>query len=39
VSLYLALVIANFVYLWPILTAMPITPELWQQQLWLPSWR
>lgn len=39
VCLYLGLVIANFVWLWPILTGMPITPELWQQQLWLPSWR
>ncbi|MFC4605441.1 dolichyl-phosphate-mannose--protein mannosyltransferase [Rhodococcus kronopolitis] len=39
VSLYLGLVIANFVWLWPILTAVPITPEMWQQQLWLPSWR
>lgn len=39
VSLYLAVVIANFVWLWPILTAMPITPQMWQEQLWLPSWR
>lgn len=39
VCLYVGLVIANFVWLWPILTAVPITPEMWQQQLWLPSWR
>jgi dolichyl-phosphate-mannose--protein O-mannosyl transferase len=39
VALYLGLVVANFVWLWPILTALPITPEMWQQQLWLPSWR
>lgn len=39
VCLYVSLVIANFAWLWPILTAMPITPELWQRQLWLPSWR
>ncbi|TQF74019.1 phospholipid carrier-dependent glycosyltransferase [Rhodococcus spelaei] len=39
VCLYVGLVIANFVWLWPILTALPITPEAWQQQLWLPSWR
>ncbi|WP_072806973.1 dolichyl-phosphate-mannose--protein mannosyltransferase [Rhodococcoides yunnanense] len=39
VCLYVGLVIANFIWLWPILTAMPITPELWQQELWLPSWR
>jgi dolichyl-phosphate-mannose--protein O-mannosyl transferase len=39
VSLYIGLVVANFVYLWPILTAMPITPESWQSHLWLPSWK
>jgi dolichyl-phosphate-mannose--protein O-mannosyl transferase len=39
VCLYIAVVIANFVWLWPILTAMPITPQMWQEQLWLPSWR
>lgn len=39
VCLYVGLVIANFIWLWPILTAMPITPEMWQRQLWLPSWR
>lgn len=39
VCLYVGLVVANFIWLWPILTAMPISPELWQQQLWLPSWR
>lgn len=39
VCLYLGLVIANFVWLWPILTAMPISPSTWSEQLWLPSWR
>jgi dolichyl-phosphate-mannose--protein O-mannosyl transferase len=39
VCLYVGPVVANFVWLWPILTAVPITPEMWQQQLWLPSWR
>jgi len=39
VALYVGLVVANFVWLWPILNGVPITPELWQQQLWLPSWR
>ncbi|NLG56485.1 MAG: phospholipid carrier-dependent glycosyltransferase [Rhodococcus sp.] len=39
VSLYLGLVVANFAWLWPILTGLPISPEMWQQQLWLPSWR
>lgn len=39
VCLYVGLVVANFIWLWPILTAVPITPDTWQQQLWLPSWR
>lgn len=39
VSLYLALVIVNFAWLWPILTGQSITPGSWQDHLWLPSWR
>ncbi|WP_420832052.1 dolichyl-phosphate-mannose--protein mannosyltransferase [Nocardia huaxiensis] len=39
VCLYLALVIANFIWLWPILTGMSITPSDWHDHLWLPSWR
>ncbi|MFD6449493.1 dolichyl-phosphate-mannose--protein mannosyltransferase [Nocardia sp. NPDC055165] len=39
VSIYLGVVIANFVWLWPILTGQPITPANWQDHLWLPSWR
>ena len=39
VSLYVALVIANFIWLWPILTGLPITSGNWQNHLWLPSWR
>nr|WP_051407108.1 phospholipid carrier-dependent glycosyltransferase [Nocardia sp. CNY236] len=39
VCLYLGLVIANFIWLWPVLTALPITPSAWHNQLWLPSWR
>ncbi|KAA0024319.1 phospholipid carrier-dependent glycosyltransferase [Antrihabitans cavernicola] len=39
VCIYLGLVIANFVWLWPILTAMPISATTWSEQLWLPSWR
>jgi dolichyl-phosphate-mannose-protein mannosyltransferase len=39
VSLYTGLVVANFVWLWPILTGASITPEHWNAQLWLPSWR
>ncbi|WP_225725651.1 MULTISPECIES: dolichyl-phosphate-mannose--protein mannosyltransferase [unclassified Nocardia] len=39
VCLYLGLVVANFIWIHPILTATPITPSRWQQELWLPSWR
>ncbi len=39
VSLYLGLVVANFIWLWPILTGDSITPEHWNAELWLPSWR
>ncbi len=39
VCLYLGLVVANFVWLWPILVAHPITPSSWHDHLWLPSWR
>ncbi len=38
VSVYVALVVANFVWLWPILTGSPISPTMWHQQIWLPSW-
>ncbi|MBM7277253.1 phospholipid carrier-dependent glycosyltransferase [Gordonia rubripertincta] len=38
VAVYVALVVTNFVWLWPILTASPISPGLWRQQIWLPSW-
>ncbi|MEU6564164.1 dolichyl-phosphate-mannose--protein mannosyltransferase [Nocardia nova] len=39
VCLYVGLVVANFIWLWPILTALPITPADWHNHLWLPSWR
>ncbi|MGH3792047.1 MAG: dolichyl-phosphate-mannose--protein mannosyltransferase, partial [Pseudonocardiaceae bacterium] len=39
VSLYTGLVVANFVWLWPILTGGSITPAHWNAELWLPSWR
>lgn len=39
VCLYLGLVVANFIWLWPILTALPITTGSWHDHLWLPSWR
>jgi dolichyl-phosphate-mannose-protein mannosyltransferase len=39
VALYVGLVVANFVWLWPILNGDPITAAHWQAELWLPSWR
>ena len=39
VCLWVGLAVANFAYLWPILTGVPITTEAWDAQLWLPSWR
>jgi dolichyl-phosphate-mannose--protein O-mannosyl transferase len=38
-SLYIGLVVANFIWLWPILNGNSITPDHWQAELWLPSWR
>ncbi|ASO18312.1 putative dolichyl-phosphate-mannose--protein mannosyltransferase [Actinoalloteichus hoggarensis] len=39
VGLYLGLVVANFLWLWPILNGDSITPWRWNAELWLPSWR
>ncbi|MGH3939135.1 MAG: dolichyl-phosphate-mannose--protein mannosyltransferase [Pseudonocardiaceae bacterium] len=39
VSLYVGLVVANFAWLWPILTGSSITPAHWNSEIWLPSWR
>lgn len=39
VAIYVGLVVANFVWLWPILVGDSITPEHWNAELWLPSWR
>jgi len=39
VGLWVGAVVANFLWLWPILVGQPITPEMWDAQLWLPSWR
>ncbi|EHR52726.1 dolichyl-phosphate-mannose--protein O-mannosyl transferase [Saccharomonospora marina XMU15] len=39
VALYTGLVVANFVWLWPVLNGDPITNARWQAELWLPSWR
>ncbi len=39
VALYMGAVVANFAWLWPILVGDSITPEHWNAELWLPSWR
>jgi dolichyl-phosphate-mannose--protein O-mannosyl transferase len=39
VGLWVGAVVANFAWLWPILNGIPITAQLWDAQLWLPSWR
>jgi dolichyl-phosphate-mannose--protein O-mannosyl transferase len=39
VALYVGLVVANFIWLWPILNGGSITNARWQAELWLPSWR
>ncbi|WP_116048459.1 dolichyl-phosphate-mannose--protein mannosyltransferase [Amycolatopsis palatopharyngis] len=39
VALYTGLVVANFVWLWPILNGDSITNDHWQSELWLPSWK
>lgn len=38
VAIYVGLVVANFIWLWPILVGSPITPERLTMETWLPSW-
>lgn len=38
-SMYVALVITNFAWMYPILTGLPISQSTWQLEIWLPSWR
>ena len=39
VSCYVALVITNFAWLYPVLTGVPISQSTWNMEIWLPSWR
>lgn len=39
VCFYVALVITNFAWLYPVLTGLPISQHTWDMQIWLPSWR
>ena len=38
ISLYIALVVLNFVYLYPILTGLPLSHDAWLARMWFPSW-
>ncbi|SPX87573.1 protein O-mannosyltransferase [Mycobacteroides abscessus] len=38
-TFYLALVVTNFAWLYPILTGAAISPFMWNMEMWLPSWR
>jgi dolichyl-phosphate-mannose--protein O-mannosyl transferase len=39
VSLYLALAVTNFAWLFPVLTGVPVSQTTWNLEMWLPSWR
>jgi dolichyl-phosphate-mannose-protein mannosyltransferase len=39
VSCYMALVVTNFAWLFPVLTGLPISQQTWDMEIWLPSWR
>jgi dolichyl-phosphate-mannose--protein O-mannosyl transferase len=38
-SCYVALVVTNFAWLFPVLTGLPISQQTWNMEIWLPSWR
>ncbi len=38
VSVYLALVVADFAWMWPIFTGGLLTYSEWHAHMWLPSW-
>jgi dolichyl-phosphate-mannose-protein mannosyltransferase len=39
VSCYVAMVLTNFAWLFPVLTGQPISQNTWNMEIWLPSWR
>jgi dolichyl-phosphate-mannose-protein mannosyltransferase len=39
VSCYVAMVLTNFAWLFPVLTGQPISQTTWNMEIWLPSWR
>jgi dolichyl-phosphate-mannose--protein O-mannosyl transferase len=38
VAVYLGLVVADFLWMWPIFTGGLLTYDQWQAHMWLPSW-
>jgi dolichyl-phosphate-mannose--protein O-mannosyl transferase len=38
VCCYVALVLTNFAWLYPVLTGQPISQATWNMEIWLPSW-
>jgi dolichyl-phosphate-mannose--protein O-mannosyl transferase len=36
---YVAAVFTNFVWLFPVLTGVPISQHTWDMEIWLPSWQ
>jgi dolichyl-phosphate-mannose--protein O-mannosyl transferase len=38
VAIFLGLVIADFVWMWPIFTGGLLTYGQWHAHMWLPSW-
>lgn len=39
VCCYVAVVLTNFAWLYPVLTGQPISQTTWNMEIWLPSWR
>jgi dolichyl-phosphate-mannose-protein mannosyltransferase len=39
VCCYVAAVVTNFAWLFPVLTGLPISQQTWDMEIWLPSWR
>ena len=38
VALWLGVVVADFVWMWPIFTGGMLTNHEWQLRMWLPGW-
>jgi dolichyl-phosphate-mannose--protein O-mannosyl transferase len=36
--LYVGVVVATFVFFWPVLTGSPLSHAEWLQRMWFPSW-